>query len=426
MDHFTYRSGTLHAEGVPLDAIAEAVGTPFYCYSTATLRRHFEVLRDAFAGIDALVCFAMKANSNLAVVRTLGELGAGADVVSEGELRRALAAGIPAERIVFSGVGKTRRELELAVDTGILQINVESEPELEALNEVARARGKRVRIALRVNPDVDANTHEKITTGRKENKFGIEWTRAHAVIRRASAMPGIEVTGVAVHIGSQLTDIAPFRDAFLRVRDLVVMLRTDGVALTRIDLGGGLGIPYADETPPSPAQYAAVVRETLGDLGLKMVLEPGRLLVGNAGILVTRVIYVKEGATRTFVIVDAAMNDLMRPALYDAHHAVVTVRQPDPGVEPIHADIVGPVCETGDTFARRRPLPPVESGDLLVLRTAGAYGATMASTYNSRLLVPEVMVNNDSFSVVRARPTYEEMLAMERLPEWMEAAPKGR
>lgn len=426
MDHFTYRSGTLHAEGVPLDAIAEAVGTPFYCYSTATLRRHFEVLRDAFAGIDALVCFAMKANSNLAVVRTLGELGAGADVVSEGELRRALAAGIPAERIVFSGVGKTRRELEFAVDTGILQINVESEPELEALNEVARARGKRVRIALRVNPDVDANTHEKITTGRKENKFGIEWTRAHAVIRRASAMPGIEVTGVAVHIGSQLTDIAPFRDAFLRVRDLVVMLRTDGVALTRIDLGGGLGIPYADETPPSPAQYAAVVRETLGDLGLKMVLEPGRLLVGNAGILVTRVIYVKEGATRTFVIVDAAMNDLMRPALYDAHHAVVTVRQPDPGVEPIHADIVGPVCETGDTFARRRPLPPVESGDLLVLRTAGAYGATMASTYNSRLLVPEVMVNNDSFSVVRARPTYEEMLAMERLPEWMEAAPKGR
>ncbi|MBW7850591.1 MAG: diaminopimelate decarboxylase [Rhodospirillales bacterium] len=426
MDHFTYRSGALHAEGVPLDAIAEAVGTPFYCYSTATLRRHFEVVRDAFAGLDALVCFALKANSNLAVVRTLGELGAGADVVSEGELRRALAAGIPAERIVFSGVGKTRRELEFAVDTGILQINVESEPELEALNEVARARGKRVRIAVRVNPDVDANTHEKITTGRKENKFGIEWTRAHAVIRRASAMPGIEVTGVAVHIGSQLTDIAPFRDAFLRVRDLVVMLRTDGVALTRIDLGGGLGIPYADETPPSPAQYAAVVRETLGDLGLKMVLEPGRLLVGNAGILVTRVIYVKEGATRTFVIVDAAMNDLMRPALYDAHHAVVTVRQPDPGVEPIHADIVGPVCETGDTFARRRPLPPVESGDLLVLRTAGAYGATMASTYNSRLLVPEVMVNNDTFSVVRARPTYEEMLAMERLPEWMEAAPKGR
>lgn len=426
MDHFTYRSGTLHAEAVPLDAIAEAVGTPFYCYSTATLRRHFEVVRDAFAGLDALVCFALKANSNLAVVRTLGELGAGADVVSEGELRRALAAGIPAERIVFSGVGKTRRELEFAVDTGILQINVESEPELEALNEVARARGKRVRIAVRVNPDVDANTHEKITTGRKENKFGIEWTRAHAVIRRASAMPGIEVTGVAVHIGSQLTDIAPFRDAFLRVRDLVVMLRTDGVALTRIDLGGGLGIPYADETPPSPAQYAAVVRETLGDLGLKMVLEPGRLLVGNAGILVTRVIYVKEGATRTFVIVDAAMNDLMRPALYDAHHAVVTVRQPDPGVEPIHADIVGPVCETGDTFARRRPLPPVESGDLLVLRTAGAYGATMASTYNSRLLVPEVMVNNDTFSVVRARPTYEEMLAMERLPEWMEAAPKGR
>lgn len=281
MDHFTYRSGALHAEGVPLDAIAEAVGTPFYCYSTATLRRHFEVVRDAFAGLDALVCFALKANSNLAVVRTLGELGAGADVVSEGELRRALAAGIPAERIVFSGVGKTRRELEFAVDTGILQINVESEPELEALNEVARARGKRVRIAVRVNPDVDANTHEKITTGRKENKFGIEWTRAHAVIRRASAMPGIEVTGVAVHIGSQLTDIAPFRDAFLRVRDLVVMLRTDGVALTRIDLGGGLGIPYADETPPSPAQYAAVVRETLGDLGLKMVLEPGRLLVAT-------------------------------------------------------------------------------------------------------------------------------------------------
>ena len=425
MDHFDYRNGRLHAEGVAIDTIAASVGTPFYCYSTATLRRHYRVFADAFTGLDVLVCFALKANSSLAVIRTLADMGAGADVVSEGELRRALAAGVPASRIVFSGVGKTRRELDFALKTGILQINVESEPELEALNEAALARGVRARIALRVNPDVDANTHEKITTGRKENKFGIEWTRAHEVLRRATTLPGIEVTGIAVHIGSQLTEIAPFRDAFLRVRDLAVMLRADGVPLTRIDLGGGLGIPYAGEAPPSPAEYAAAVRETLGDLGLRLVVEPGRLLVGNAGILVTSVIYVKEGATRSFVIVDAAMNDLMRPALYDAHHAIVPVRQPAPGVGTAPVDVVGPVCETGDTFARQRRLPPVEAGELLVLRTAGAYGATMASTYNSRLLVPEILVNNDAFSVVRARPTYEDMLALERLPPWLEAATPG-
>jgi diaminopimelate decarboxylase len=422
MNHFDYVNGALHAEGVPVAEIAAKVGTPFYCYSTATLTRHYTVFADALkqAGLDATICFALKANPNIAVVRTLAQLGAGADVVSEGELRQALAAGVPANRIVFSGVGKTRRELELAVAKGIMQINVESEPELELLSQVAAERGVRMPIALRVNPDVDAGTHAKITTGKKENKFGIEWTRAHEVYKKARALPGVEVVAIACHIGSQLTDTEPFRQAFLKVRDLVAMLRADGFDIRRLDLGGGLGIPYEDETPPLPSAYAQVIKETVGDLGCKIVLEPGRLLVGNAGILVSRVTYVKVGATRTFAIVDAAMNDLMRPALYDAHHTIEPVVEPAKDAVRIPLDVVGPVCETGDTFAKQRPLPPVKAGDLVVFRTAGAYGAAMSSTYNSRPLIPEVLVKNDRFAVVRARPTYEEMLALESLPEWME------
>ena len=421
MNHFAYRGGLLHAEDVSLAEIAERVGTPFYCYSTATLVRHYSVFAEALraAGLDATVCYALKANPNIAVVRTLARLGAGADVVSEGELRQALAAGVPPARIVFSGVGKTRRELEFAVAKGILQINVESEPELLALAEIAASRGVRMPIALRVNPDVDAGTHEKITTGRKENKFGIEWTRAHEVFRLARTLPGLDVVAVACHIGSQLTEVGPFRDAFLRVRDLVAILRADGFDIRRLDLGGGLGVPYAGETPPSPAEYAAAIASTLGDLGCRVVVEPGRLLVGNAGILVSRVIYLKEGATRTFAIVDAAMNDLMRPALYDAYHAIQPVAEAPEGAPLLPVDVVGPVCESGDTFARQRPLPPLRSGDLVAFRTAGAYGAAMASTYNSRPLVPEVLVDGGRFAVVRARPSYEEMLALESLPDWL-------
>ncbi len=419
MNHFHYRDGVLHAEDVSLDRLAAEVGTPFYCYSTATLERHFRVLQDAVADLDATICFAVKANSNIAVIRTLGVLGAGADVVSEGELRRALAAGIPPERIVFSGVGKTRRELELAVDTGILQINVESEPELEALNAVALSRGKRAVVGLRVNPDVDANTHAKITTGRKENKFGIEWTRAPQVLRHARTLPGIELASIASHIGSQLTDLQPFRDAFRRLRDLIVMLRADGIAPPRLDLGGGLGVPYDERPAPSPADYAAVIRQNLGDLGCRLILEPGRMLVGNAGVLVSRVIYVKDGATRSFVVCDAAMNDLIRPAMYDAYHEILPVAQAAPDAARHPVDVVGPICESGDTFARQRALPPLAKDDLIVFGTAGAYGATMSSTYNSRPLVPEVLVKGDHFAVVRARPTYDEMLALESLPTWL-------
>lgn len=420
MNHFQYRNGQLCAEEVPLARIAAQVGTPFYCYSTATLERHFNVFRQALGNLDATICFAIKANSNVAVIGTLAALGAGADVVSEGELRRALAAGVPASRIVFSGVGKTRGELAFALQAGILQINVESEPELEELNRVAQSLGRRAVIALRVNPDVDANTHEKITTGRKENKFGIEWTRAHRVFRRALELPGIEVAGVAVHIGSQLTELQPFRDAFRRVRDLVLMLRANGVPVSRIDLGGGLGVPYDErnEIPPPPAEYAAIIRDNLGDLGCSFVLEPGRVLVGNAGILVSRVVYVKDGATRTFVVCDAAMNDLMRPALYEAYHQILPVVEASPALERHPVDVVGPICESGDTFAKQRPLPPLENGDLIAFATAGAYGASMSSTYNSRPLVPEVMVKGDSFAVVRRRPTYEDMLALESMPDW--------
>lgn len=420
MHHFQYRFGELHAEDVPVFKIAEAVGTPFYCYSTATLERHYTVFAEALTGMNAHIHYALKANSNVAVIRTLANLGAGADVVSEGELRLALAAGIPAQRIVFSGVGKTRSELAFALKAGILQINVESEPELLALNEIAGNLGLVAPVSIRVNPDIDAGTHDKITTGRKENKFGIEWTRAHAVFRRAASMPNIDALGVAVHIGSQLTELQPFRDAFLRVRDLVAILRADGLPIRHVDVGGGLGVPYGDESgpPPLPVDYAAVIRETLGGLDCRILLEPGRLIVGNAGILVTRVVYVKEGATRTFVIVDAAMNDLVRPAMYDAHHDIAPVSEPDVNTVRRPVDVVGPVCESSDTFAQQRPLPPVSSGDLLAIGTAGAYGAVMSSGYNARPLVPEVLVKGEAFAIVRRRPTYEEMLSQEILPDW--------
>ena len=421
MNHFHYRQGRLLVEEVAIETIAASVGTPFYCYSTATLTRHFTVFQDALAGLDATICFAVKANSNLAVIRTLAQCGAGADVVSEGELRRALAAGVPPSRIVFSGVGKSRRELELALTTGILQINVESEAELAELNDVALALGKTAAIGIRVNPDVDAQTHAKITTGRKENKFGIDWDHAPRILQAASRLPGIALAAVAVHIGSQLTELTPFREAFLRVRDLVLRLRADGIALSRLDLGGGLGIPYdpGADAPPAPAAYGAIVRETLGDLGCAFLFEPGRLLVGNAGLLVSRVLYIKEGATRSFVICDAAMNDLVRPAMYDAHHEILPVRRPPPGTGERVFDVVGPVCETGDTFARGRRLPPPAPGDLIAFASAGAYGAAMASSYNSRPLVPEVLVHGQAFATVRRRPTYEEMMALDSLPEWL-------
>ncbi len=420
MNHFSYKNGALHAEDVPLARIAQQVGTPFYCYSSATLERHYRVLKEALAGLDATICYAVKANSNIAVIRTFAALGAGADVVSEGELRRALAAGVPPSRIVFSGVGKTIAELEFAVARGIMQINIESEPELEMLDAVARKAGRTVPIALRVNPHIDANTHHKITTGKSENKFGVDWTRAAEVLRRAQGMKGVEVVGLASHIGSQLIDLDPFRAAFTRLRDLVTALRQDGIPIRRLDLGGGVGVPYNGETPPSPAAYGAVVREVLGDIGCSLVFEPGRLLVANAGMLISRVILVKRGESRSFVVSDAAMNDLIRPAMYDAYHDILPVTEPVAGVKRAPADVVGPVCETGDTFARQRDLPPLAANDLIAFATAGAYGAAMASQYNSRLLVPEVLVKGDRFAVVRARPGYDEMLALERLPDWQD------
>jgi diaminopimelate decarboxylase len=419
MDHFNYRNGVLHAEGVPLTRIAEAVGTPTYVYSSATLESHYRAFADAFAGQRATVCYAVKANSNQAVIRTLARLGAGADVLSEGEMRRALAAGVPADRIVFSGVGKSGDEIRLALEHGVGQINVESEPELDLISAIAASLNTRAPIALRVNPDVDARTHEKITTGRKENKFGIDILRAPAIYDRAAKVPGIEVVGIAVHIGSQLTDLAPFRDAFGLVAELAEELRRRGHAIRRLDLGGGLGVPYRDEVPPTPAEYAAVVKAATGSLDVEVVLEPGRLIAANAGILLTRVLYVKPGDSRTFVVVDAGMNDLIRPALYDAWHRIVPVAEPPPGTTERPVDVVGPVCETGDIFARDRSLPVLHSGELLVLRSAGAYGAVMSSTYNSRPLVPEVMVKDDAFAVIRPRQTTEQLLGLDRMPDWL-------
>lgn len=419
MHHFDYRDGRLFAEDVAIDTIAETVGTPFYVYSTATLERHYRVFTEAFEGLDARVCFAMKSNGNMAVVRTLARLGAGADVVSGGELEIAMRAGVPAERIVFSGVGKTRAELAQALRAGIHQINVESVPELETLDAIAQDLGVKAPIALRINPDVGAGGHAKITTGKKENKFGIDWVDAHGIYQRASEMAGISVQGIAIHIGSQIADLQPFEDAFLRVRDLVAMLRADGIQITRLDLGGGLGVPYEDGTiPPPPKAYGDIVRRTLGDLGCSIMLEPGRLIAGNAGLLVSEVIYVKEGHTRTFAIVDAAMNDLVRPSMYEAFHAIVPVAEPSTD-ETIEYDVVGPVCETGDTFAKQRPLPPLKAGDRVAFRTAGAYGAVMASQYNARPLVPEVLVKDGDWAVIRRRPSMDEMLALEAMPDWL-------
>jgi diaminopimelate decarboxylase len=425
MDHFTYRGGVLHAEAVPLPAIATAVRTPAYVYSTATLTRHYRVFEEALAGMDHRISYAVKANSNLAVLALMASLGAGMDVVSEGEYRRARAAGVPGERIVFSGVGKTRDEMALALREGIRQFNVESEPELIALAEVATGMGRVAPIALRVNPDVDARTHAKIATGRAEDKFGIPIARARAAYGLAAAMPGLEIVGIDVHIGSQLTELAPFETAFAKVAELTGALRSDGHAIRRLDLGGGLGIPYrrANEAPPLPFDYGDVIRRTVGHLGCEIEIEPGRLIAGNAGVLLARVIYLKRGGGRDFLILDAAMNDLIRPAMYEAWHDIVPVEEPAPGVEMAPVDVVGPICESGDTFARARPLPPLEEGDLVAFRSAGAYGAVMASEYNSRPLVPEVLVDGDHFAVVRARPRFDEMLSRDTIPAWIAERP---
>jgi diaminopimelate decarboxylase len=418
MSFFSYRNGELHAEDVALKDLAARVGTPFYCYSSAAITAAYTEFAKALSGLDAMICFAMKANSNLAVLRVLAQLGAGADVVSGGELRRALVAGIPAHRIVFSGVGKTSTEIGAALDAEIHQFNVESDAELDQLSAIAAARGVSATIGIRVNPDVDAGTHAKITTGRADNKFGIDIARAPAVYARAAGLPGIAAVAIAVHIGSQLTELAPFRAAFSHVADLVRRLRANGHDIRRLDLGGGLGITYRSETPPSLSAYADAVRETVGDLGCSLIFEPGRALVGRAGVLATRVIYTKATGRRRFVIVDAAMNDLLRPALYDAWHDIRPVRQPAPDAPALPVDIVGPVCESGDTFAVDRPLPPLTAADIVVIENAGAYGAVMSSAYNTRPPACEVLVDGDKFAIVRQRQTVDDLLAQESFADW--------
>ncbi|WP_417279231.1 diaminopimelate decarboxylase [Celeribacter sp.] len=421
MDHFLYKNGVLYAEDVPVSEIAAQVGTPFYVYSTATLTRHFTLFDEALSGMDHLVCFAMKSNSNLAVLKLMGELGAGIDVVSIGEYLKAKAAGLPGERIVFSGVGKTRSEMRQALEGGIRQFNVESEPELEALNEVAIALGVKAPIALRVNPDVDAKTHAKIATGKSENKFGIPIATCREVYARAAKMDGIDVVGIDVHIGSQLTQLEPFEQAFTKVAELTETLRADGHNIRRLDLGGGLGIPYerSNEAPPLPIEYGEMIQRTVGHLGCEIEIEPGRLISGNAGILVSSVIYLKHGEGRDFLIVDAAMNDLVRPSMYDAYHDIIPVVEPEAAAEQAPIDIVGPVCETGDTFAKARNMPKLSEDDLVAFRSAGAYGAVMASEYNSRPLIPEVLVKGDQFAVIRPRPTYDEMINRDSIPVWL-------
>ncbi len=421
MHHFHYRDGELHAEDVPLSQIAVEIGTPFYCYSTATLERHFKVFSGAFAGTDHLVCYAMKANSNQAVLKTLARLGAGMDVVSEGELRRARTAGVPASKIIFSGVGKTEREMAYAIDEGILCFNVESEPELKQLSAVATARGKTAHVAIRVNPDIDAKTHHKISTGKSGDKFGIPISRARDVYRDAAKLPGLKITGVDMHIGSQIVDLKPFDDAFALLADFVRELRGDGHPIDHIDLGGGLGVPYREdnEPPPDPAAYADIVKKNTSGLGCTLVFEPGRLIVANAGILVTSVVFVKETEGKDFYIVDAAMNDLIRPTLYDAHHDIKPVKQAALGAERRIVDVVGPVCETGDYLAQARSLPHAKAGDLLAVMTAGAYGAVQAGTYNSRPLVPEVLVKGGDYAVVRPRQSYDELIGLDHIPDWL-------
>ena len=421
MHYFAYRDGGLHAEAVDIAALAQDVGTPFYCYSTATLERHYRVFAEAFADVPSLVCYAVKANSNQAVIATLARLGAGADVVSGGELRRARAACVPPKKIMFSGIGKTESELELAIDENILCVNVESEPELDLLSQIASSKDFTIDISIRVNPDIDAKTHAKIATGKSENKFGIPISRARDVYRHAAQLKGIRVSGVDMHIGSQITELSPFADAFALLSDFVRELRSDGHTISHVDLGGGLGIPYREgnETPPDPAAYAKVVKEATRNLGCKLIFEPGRLIVGNAGILLTRVIYIKRGEAKTFVIVDAAMNDLIRPTLYEAHHDIIPVRQPTTGARWIRADVVGPVCETGDYLALNRDLPEPAPGDLLAVMTAGAYGAVQAGTYNTRALVPEVLVRGDTWSLVRPRLEVDALIELDRLPPWL-------
>ena len=420
MDYFVYKDGALHAEDVDLSHIAAAVGTPFYVYSSATLLRHFKLLDDGLQGMDHLICYAMKAASNQAILKLLGGVGAGMDVVSGGEYARARAAGIPAERIVFSGVGKTRSEMEMVMNGGIRQFNVESEPEMRLLSQVAVELKQIAPITIRINPDVDAKTHVKISTGRKEDKFGIPISKAREVYALAAGLPGLKIVGIDVHIGSQLTELEPFALAYEKVAKLTDVLRADGHEITRLDLGGGLGIPYekSNECPPTPADYGALIREKVGHLGCEIEIEPGRFITGNSGLLVSEVIYVKEGEDREFLIVDGAMNDLIRPAMYGAHHEIVPIVEPAAGVDYQPYDVVGPVCESGDTFAKGRALPEMQAGDLIAFRSAGAYGAVMASEYNSRPLVPEVIVHGDQFAVIRARPSLEDIINRDTIPEW--------
>ncbi len=420
MHHFDYRAGLLHAEDVSVTAIADEIGTPFYCYSTATIERHYKVMDEAFKGTDHQIFYAMKANSNQAVIRTLANLGAGMDVVSEGELRRALAAGVPGRKIVFSGVGKTAREMALALKEGVSCFNVESEPELELLSEITQRTGQRAQVSLRINPDVDARTHAKITTGKSDNKFGISFTRAPAVYARAAGLPGLEVTGVDMHIGSQITELEPFEKAFTLMGELTTHLLAQGHNIRHLDLGGGLGVPYrgTNDVPPHPDEYAAMVKRVLGPLGLKLMLEPGRMIIGNTGILVTRVIYVKETDGNHFIVQDGAMNDLIRPTLYEAYHHIIPVREPAEAADAFTADVVGPVCETGDYFAKARQMHKPAAGDLLAVMTAGAYGAVQSGTYNTRPLVAEVLVRGGEWSLVRPRQTYEELLGLDQLAPW--------
>jgi len=421
MDHFLYRDGQLMAEDVAIAQIAAEVGTPFYVYSSATLLRHFSLFDDALQGMDHLVCFAVKSLSNVAVLKLLADAGAGMDVVSGGEYLRAKAAGVSGDRIVFSGVGKTRDEMRLALTGGIRQFNVESEPEMVVLSEVASSLNIVAPITVRVNPDVDAKTHAKISTGKKEDKFGIPISRAREVYAMAATLPGLKVIGIDVHIGSQLTDLEPFRLAYRKVADLTRQLREDGHEISRLDLGGGLGIPYtrSNEAPPLPTEYGAMIREEVGDLGCEIEIEPGRLISGNSGIMVSQVIYVKSGEGRDFLILDGAMNDLIRPAMYDAWHDIIPVIEPEPGRDQTPYDIVGPICESGDTFAKARMMPTLAAGDLVAFRSAGAYGAVMSSEYNSRPLIPEVLVQGDQFAVIRRRPTFDEMINRDTIPEWL-------
>jgi diaminopimelate decarboxylase len=421
MNHFDYRGGVLHAEAVNLADLADSVGTPFYCYSTATLERHYRVFSEAFAGENILVCYALKANSNQSVLRTLAKLGAGADVVSGGELKRALAAGVPPQKILFSGVGKTEAELRAALAADILCVNIESEPELELVSRLAVETGRTARISIRVNPDVDAGTHAKISTGKAENKFGIPLSHAQEVYARAAKLPGIQVTGADMHIGSQITDLARMETAFRILAEFVQALRADGHDISHIDFGGGLGIPYYmdREAPPAPDAYAAMVKRVTHNLGCTLMFEPGRMIVGNAGILVARVIYVKRGEAKNFVVIDAAMNDLIRPTLYEAHHDILPVRQASESARTIVADVVGPVCETGDYLALDRVLAEPRAGDLLAIMTAGAYGAVQSGTYNTRALVPEVLVNGDQFALVRPRVDADALIAMDKLAPWL-------